>query len=71
MQQMDGTLEQHWNIIDAIELMSKRCSEKEFLIQFFKHKYMTQPMVTPSDAVIKAMADLKAAISNHMNKQAV
>ena len=34
---------------------------------FFKHKYITQPTVTPADAIVKAYHDLTAAINGIKN----
>ena len=34
---------------------------------FFKHKYITQPTVTPADAIVKAYHDLISAINGIKN----
>ena len=35
---------------------------------FVKHKYLTQPIITPEDAVIQAASDLKQAITGFVPK---
>ena len=34
---------------------------------FFKHKYITQPTLTPKDVIIKALQDLKHALNRTKN----
>ena len=34
---------------------------------FFQHRYLTQPAVTPADAIIKAMGDLRSALKHRSN----
>ncbi len=34
----------------------------------FQHRYLTQPVVTPADAVIKTMGDLQSILKQHSNK---
>ena len=34
---------------------------------FFKHKYITQPTITPEDAIMKALQDIRQAISGKSN----
>ena len=36
---------------------------------FFKHKYITQPTITPADAIVKAYHDLTAAINGIKNNK--
>ena len=35
---------------------------------FFQHGYLTQPVMTPANAVIKAMGDLQSVLKQHSNK---
>ena len=37
-------------------------AEKIFNIVFLKHKYLSHPTVTPSDAVVKSLKDLGKAL---------
>jgi hypothetical protein len=34
---------------------------------FFQHRYLTQPVVTPADAMVKAMGDLHGALKKNSN----
>ena len=42
---------------------SKRISDTVF----FKHKYITQPTVTPADTIVKALDDLTHALKGRRN----
>jgi hypothetical protein len=34
---------------------------------FFQHRYLTHPVVTPTDAIIKAMGDLRGVLKKNSN----
>ena len=36
---------------------------------FFKHKYLTNPAVTPADAILAAVADLASQLRGHYTRQ--
>ena len=35
---------------------------------FFKHRYITQTVITPADAIIKALSDVKTALTGKQNQ---
>ena len=36
---------------------------------FFKHKYITQPTLTPEDVIVKDLQDLKHSIKGTINRK--
>ena len=66
---MDGwylrTSPEHYrcHIVFVKKTQSKRVTDTVF----FKHKYITQPEVTPADVIIKAYNDLRAALQGMKN----
>ncbi len=68
-QQIDGTYKPHQNTTTATYIVqdkktnSKRISDTVF----FKHKYITQPTITPADIIKKAINDLAAALKGWKN----
>jgi hypothetical protein len=53
------------HIIYAKQTRSTRISDTVW----FKHKYITQPTVTPADMIVKAMNDLAAALKGKSNQE--
>ncbi len=53
------------HIIYAKQTRSTRISNTVW----FKHKYITQPTVTPADMIVKAMNDLAAALKGKSNQE--
>ena len=53
------------HIVYVKKTKAKRVSDTVY----FKHKYITQPSITPADAVIKALHDLTQAIKGERNIQ--
>ena len=47
--------------------MKKTRSERISDTVFFKHKYITQPTVTPADTIVKALDDLTNALKGRRN----
>ena len=66
---MDGwylrTSPEHYrcHIVFVKKTQSKRVTDTVF----FKHKYITQPAITPADAIIKAYNDLRAVLQGMQN----
>ncbi len=60
-----GTSDKHYwcYTIYCAKTRSKRISDTVF----FQHKYLTQPVVTPVDTMIKAMSDLRSALRKQAN----
>ncbi len=60
---MGGIWECPTSIIGATRYTALKQGPKEFpTLSFFQHKYLTQPVVTPVDTMIKAMSDLRSAL---------
>ena len=65
----------HWvvsrNIDRTLLLSQKFCkktqNERISDIVFFRHSYLTQPMVTPDDQIVKAIGDLSSALRHRIN----
>ncbi len=66
---MDGTLASRQSIIVAIAFRILKKAEPVSNTVFFKHKYLTQPTLTPEDQVIKAIQDLRNVIQRSKNKK--
>ena len=49
--------------IYCAKIRSERISDTVF----FQHKYLTQPVVTPVDTMIKAMSNLRSALRKQAN----
>ena len=47
--------------------VKKTRSERISDTVFFKHKYITQPTVTPADTIVKALDDLTHALKGRRN----
>jgi hypothetical protein len=64
-----GTSQEHYqyHIIHVKITKSERISDTVF----FKHKYITQPTLTPVDTVVKAIDDLTCALKGTRNKQGI
>ena len=62
-----GTSQEHYrcHIIHVKKTNSERISDTVF----FKHKYITQPTLTPVDTVVKAIDDLTCALKGARNTQ--
>ncbi len=60
-----GTSNKHYRCykIYVKKTRSKRISDKVF----FKHRYITQPTLTPADTIIKALNDLTHALKGRKN----
>ena len=50
--------------------VKKTRSERISDTVFFKHKYITQPTVTPADTIVKALNDLPNALKGKRNVKA-
>ena len=55
-----GTYMEHYR--DYKIRTKEKKAEKIFNIVFLKHKYLSHPTVTPSDAVVKSLKDLGKAL---------
>ncbi len=60
-----GTSDKHYRCytIYCTKTRSERISDTVF----FQHKYLTQPVVTPVDTMIKAMSNLRSALRKQAN----
>jgi hypothetical protein len=61
-----GTSDEHYQCytIYCTKTRAERISDTVF----FQHRYLTQPVVTPTDAMIKAMGDLRGMLKKSANK---
>jgi hypothetical protein len=50
------------------DLLHKNKGQKNFDTVFFQHRYLTQPVVTPTNAMIKAMGHLRVMLKKSANK---
>jgi hypothetical protein len=50
------------NITERTWLFARRHGQNDWQTLFFKHKYITQPTVTPADAIVNAFTKLRDAI---------
>ncbi len=62
-----GTLHEHYRCHIIQVKKSKTISDKVF----FKHKYITQPTLTPTDTLVKAIDDLTCALKGSRNLQGI
>ena len=62
-----GMSDEHYccHVVFVRKTRSKRVSDTVF----FKHKYITQPTVTPADAIVKALQNLARAIKGEQNSK--
>ena len=66
---MNGMLQPHKNIINAILFTSEKQDKSGFLTEYFKHKYIMQPTLTPYDRMMKAIIELSADILKTNNNK--
>jgi hypothetical protein len=56
-----------WHQIYVKKMKSERISDTVF----FKHRYVTQPIVTPADLIVKALGDLTQALKGRRNMKGI
>jgi hypothetical protein len=61
-----GTSDKHYRCYTIY--CTKTRAERISNTVFFQHRYLTQPVVTPTDAMIKAMGDLHGMLKKSANK---
>jgi hypothetical protein len=60
-----GTSNKHYRCYTIY--CTKTRAKRIFNTVFFQHRYLTQPVVTPADAMIKAMGDLRGIFKKNSN----